>query len=65
MASRDAKYFNCSEKHEVDYVANKYEDKEAVKAFIKEKCADKTIHYSTHDEVYDLLEKNGFKKKAK
>lgn len=63
MPSRDAKYFNCSEAHELNYVAGLYEDKDAVKEFIKKKCKDGTIHYWTHDKLYALLEENGFKKK--
>ncbi len=62
---RDHEYFNCSEEHEHNYVASLYKDKETktVKQFLKEKCANKEIHYSTHKQVYTLLENNGFKRK--
>lgn len=62
MSNRDAKFFNCSEEHEINYVAGKYKDKEKVKEFIKAKCKDKTIHYWTHDKLAALLEENGFEK---
>lgn len=61
--NNDQKYFNCSEEHELDYVAEQYADTAAVKKWIKEKCADKTIHYSTHDRVYALLKDAGFAKR--
>lgn len=60
MADRDAKYFNCSEAHELVQVARKYRDREGVTAFIKEKCKDKTIHYWTHEKLAAFLEENGF-----
>lgn len=61
----DHKYFNCSEEHEINYVAKQYHDKpnKTVKEFLKEKCDSNEINYSTHDEVYQLLEDNGFQKK--
>lgn len=60
MADRDGKYFNCSEEHELNQVAGKYKNKENVKAFIKEKCKDKTIHYWTHEKLAAFLLENGF-----
>lgn len=60
MVDRDSKYFNCSEAHELEQVAKKYRDREKVKAFIKEKCKDKTIHYWTHEKVAAYLAENGF-----
>lgn len=65
MGKRDAKFFNCSEAHEIKYVSSLYEDSEAVMEFIKQKCKDKTIHYWTHDKLYAFLEENGYKKKSK
>ena len=60
--ARDDKFLNCSEEHELDYVADKYEERDKVYEFLKAKCADKTIKYSSHDEVYALIEKElGFK----
>jgi hypothetical protein len=55
--AKDDKYFNCSENHELVYVSGLYVNSDKVKAFLKEKCADKTISYSTHMEVYELIEK--------
>lgn len=60
MADRDGKYFNCSEEHELNQVSGKYKDKEKVKAFIKAKCKDKTIHYWTHEKLAQFLVENGF-----
>lgn len=60
MADKDAKYFNCSEEHELNQVSNKYKDKEKVKSFIREKCKDKTIHYWTHEKLAAYLAENGF-----
>lgn len=60
MADKDAKYFNCSEAHELDQVSAKYRDREKVKAFIREKCNDKTIHYWTHEKLTAYLAENGF-----
>lgn len=60
MADRDSKYFNCSEEHELNQVSGKYRDREKVKAFIREKCQDKTIHYWTHEKLAAYLAENGF-----
>lgn len=60
MADRDRKYFNCSEEHELNQVAKKYSDRERVKAFIREKCNDKTIHYWAHEKLASYLAENGF-----
>lgn len=60
MADRDSKYFNCSEEHELTQVSSKYRDREKVKAFIREKCKDKTIHYWTHEKLATYLAENGF-----
>ena len=64
MARKDSDYFNCSEKHEVEYLAKKFDGpKEDVIAKIKELCKDKKIHYSTHVQAEQALIKAGFKKK--
>lgn len=64
MALKDRDYFNCSEKHEVEYLAKKFkEPKEDVIAKIKELCKDKTIHYSTHVQAEQALIEAGFHKK--
>lgn len=60
MADRDAKYFNCSEEHELNQVSGKYKDKEKVKQFIRGKCKDKTIRYWTHEKLAAFLAENGF-----
>ena len=53
--SRDHKYFNCSEEHELNYVSSLYVEKEEVYDFLKESCENNNIHYSTHNEVYTLI----------
>lgn len=60
MSDRDSKYFNCSEEHELNQVSGKYRDREKVKAFIRKKCRDKTIHYWTHEKLAAYLAENGF-----
>jgi len=60
---RDYKYFNCTQDdtyNEVEYRIGKYKDSDKVEAFIKEKCKDGTIKYSTHEEVKELLANEGF-----
>lgn len=62
--SRDSKFFNCSEQHEIEYLANKFkEPKDQVIAKIKELCASKKIHYSTHEQAEHALIAAGFNKK--
>lgn len=53
--ARDDKYFNCSEQHEIDYVAGLYDESDKVRDFLVKKCADGTIHYSTNLQVYQLI----------
>lgn len=55
----DHKFFNCSEQHEHDYVARQYpkEERDNVRNFLKQCCKDEQIFYSTHEEVYKLIEK--------
>jgi tryptophanyl-tRNA synthetase len=54
---RDDENFNCSEEHEFDYVSSLYNDTEEVRKFLKDKCKSGDINYSTHKEVYELIEK--------
>jgi len=54
--ARDDIFFNCQEEHEDNYVSNLYLDSDTVKKFLSDKCADKTIKYSTHKAVYELIE---------
>lgn len=60
---KDDLYFNCSEPHEVDFVVKQYMEPDKVREYIKQKCKDGTIKRSTHQQVYDLLASQGFKKK--
>ncbi len=55
--SRDDKFFNCSQPHEHNYVASLYERNQVrVANFLVEACGDSRIRYSTHMEVYELIE---------
>ena len=61
---KDKKYFNCSQSHEVSYLASKFVgDRQEIIAKIKELCKKKVIHYSTHQEAEQALIKAGFNKK--
>jgi hypothetical protein len=53
--ARDDKYFSCSEQHEIDYVSGLYDESDEVREFLKKRCDDGTIHYSTNLEVYQLI----------
>lgn len=61
---KDKKYFNCSQKHEIDYLAKKFigPHQELVDK-IKELCKAKVIHYSTHQEAEQALIDAGYTKK--
>ena len=64
--SQDRKFFNCSENHEIEYLAKKFnEPKDRVIAKIKELCKSNKIHYSTHEQAEQALISEGFTKKAK
>jgi hypothetical protein len=56
--AKDDRHFNCTETHEADYVAGLYPHaKDEVKNFLASACKDKSLHNSTHKEVYDLIKK--------
>lgn len=62
--AKDIKFFNCSQKHEIEYLAKKFqESKQDVIAKIKELCKNNIIHYSTHEEAEKALINAGFTKK--
>jgi len=53
---KDDELFNCSQEHELNYVAKLYGEKEeVVKKFLKEKCESGEIKNFTHKEVYALI----------
>ncbi len=54
---RDDKFFNCSQDHEIEYVANLYQDKETVKKLINLDCTLGNIKYMTHIDLYKKIEK--------
>lgn len=54
---RDDDNFNCGQSWELDLVSNNYpKNEQKVRNFLVEKCTDNTIKYSTHKEVYKLIE---------
>lgn len=55
---RDDEFFNCSQEHEDKYVSGLYEKSQKVSNYLKEKCEDNNINYSTHLEVYTMIEKD-------
>jgi len=59
--ARDDKFFNCQQEHEDHYVSSLYSDNIIVSMFLQRKCKSNEIKYSTHKEVYELIEgKLGF-----
>ncbi len=58
--AKDDKYFNCSQEHELTYVSGLY-DGEAeiiVYNFLIKSCKNGDIKYSTHMQVYELIEQH-------
>lgn len=52
--TKDDKYFNCNQEHELTYVSNLYTYSRIVHQFLKNQCGNR-INYSTHAEVYQLI----------
>jgi len=61
--ARDDKLFNCSQSHEINYVASLYPGNEGeVRELLQKLCLKGEIKNFTHLEVYRLIqEKLGFK----
>lgn len=57
--ARDDALFNCSQQHEIDYVASRYPQarRDEVKQLLLARCKDKTFHHATHAEVYAQIRK--------
>jgi hypothetical protein len=56
--AKDDKHFNCTQVHEADYVAGLYPHaRDEVKNFLESACQDKSLHNSTHKDVYDLIKR--------
>ena len=53
--AKDDKHFNCSQEHEFTYVSELYKGSISVYEFLKKKCKDGGIKYSTHMEVYQMI----------
>jgi len=54
--SRDYQFFECYEQQDLDYVAGLYNDKEKVYDLLKTEREKNTINYSTHVDIYELIE---------
>ena len=55
--SKDDQLFDCSNQEEHAYVASLYGNrKTVVAAFLKDKCRNSPIQYSTHLDIYELIE---------
>ncbi len=54
--TKDDKYFNCSQEHELDYVSGLYADKNGVYDHLKKKCKSGEINYCTHKQVYKMIQ---------
>ena len=55
--ARDDKFFNCSQEHEDHYVANLYSNPKEVSHLLEIMCQINEINYSTHLEVYKMIQK--------
>ncbi len=54
--ARDDQFFNCSNEHEVNYIAGLYEESKKVRDFLRLKCQDGSISYLTHKALYELID---------
>ena len=60
---KDWHEFNCSQEHEFNYVKDLYVTPNKVYDWLKRACNEGKLNHSTHEEVYEMLEKQGFVKK--
>jgi hypothetical protein len=56
--ARDDKYFNCNQESERNYVSGLYHDKKSVYDFLVKSYYNNLINYSTHNEIYQLIQYN-------
>lgn len=56
---KDAKYFDCLQKEEHDYVISLYavENRPAIRALLQKGCKNNKITSFTHMEVYEYIKK--------
>lgn len=55
--ARDDQFFNCEQDYEVDQVASHYgANKQTILIFLKRACVTKVVSYSTHMQIYQLIE---------
>lgn len=63
MPKSDHTFINFSQKHELNYIANLYQQSEEVKKELEKIAQEKSSDNLTHKEVYQILEKLGYKRK--
>lgn len=58
--AKDDRSYNCSQKHEQDYVVGLYssEKQSNVRNFLISGCNTNLIYNSTHKQVYELIKKH-------
>ncbi len=62
MSKSDWEYFNCSEKHEHDYVVSLYKEKVTVSECLIAWCKDGVLKNTTHEKLYEMLANEGYTK---
>lgn len=57
---KDDKFFNCGQQSEHDYVASLYAlaQRPQVRTLLQNGCSNGTIRYSTHMQVYQLIQRS-------
>jgi hypothetical protein len=54
--SKDYQFFECDQQQDLDYVAGLYNEKEKVYDLLYTERNKNTISYSTHVDIYELIE---------
>lgn len=54
--SRDYQFFECTHQQDMDYVSGLYNDKSKVYDLLVQERDRNTINYSTHMDIYELIE---------
>jgi len=54
--TKDYQFFECEQQEDLDYVASLYAQQDRVYALLRQEREKKTIQYSTHVDIYELIE---------
>ena len=54
--SKDYQFFECDQQQDLDYVAGLYDQKDQVYDLLHQEREKNTINYSTHVDIYELIE---------